>query len=368
MKNRKKVPLEVPKPNIETFCKTIKREIIPSRPPLVELIIDEAIMKYLMKQKAGVKWIDAVSGDMNSERGNIKSIIGFWYRFGYDYVRLSGGLDFLGKKRIASDTSSLSKGQRSWSEEGKGVITSWDEFEKYPWPSLDNVDLWRYEFASQNLPEGMGLFVCPSSGILEVPLNTLLGYETLAYGIYDQPDLIEAVFQKTGELIYGFYKKIIGLPNLYGFFQGDDMGFKTSTLMSPDFLRKYVLPWHKKIASLAHENNLLYLLHACGNVEDIMEDLIEDVKIDAKHSFEDTIIPVTKFHKKYGSRIAVLGGIDVDVLCRFPKDKLRAYIRNVLQECVPKGGYALGSGNSVANYVSSENYLIMIEEGLNFNI
>jgi len=361
-----KVPLKAPKPDIETFCKAVKREIIPSRPPLVELFVDETLMKYLMEQKAGVKWVDAVLGDRDSEKENIRSKINFWYRFGYDYIRLSGGLNFLGKSRITDDTSSISKGQRSWTEEGKGIIANWDEFEKYPWPSLDNIDLWEYEFASQNLPEGMGLFVCPSSGILEVSLNTLLGYETLAYGIYDQPDLIEAIFQKTGELIYGFYKKIIGLPNLYGFFQGDDMGFKTSTLMPPDFLRKYVLPWHKKIASLAHENSLLYLLHVCGNVEDIMEDLIKDVKIDAKHSFEDAIMTVIEFHRKYGNRIAILGGIDVDTLCRFPENKLRVYIRNVLKKCAHKGGYALGSGNSVTNYVLPENYLIMVEEGLNF--
>ena len=361
-----KIRLRTPNPNIEVFCKVIRREIIPRHPPLVELFIDEALMKYFMEQKVGVKWTDVVCGNRDSEKENIRSIIGFWYYFGYDYFRLSGGLAFPGKSRIIDDISSISKAQRIWTEEGKGIIASWEEFERYPWPSLDNIDLWRYEFAAHNLPEGMGLFVCPSSGILEVPLNTLLGYETLAYGIYDQPDLIEAVFQKVGELIYGFYKKIIGLDNLCGFFQGDDMGFKTTTLMSPNFLRKYVLPWHKKIAKLAHDNNLLYLLHTCGNVENIMEDLIKDVKIDAKHSFEDAIMPVTEFHQKYGTRIAVLGGIDVDALCRLPEDELRIYVRNILEKCASKGAYALGSGNSVANYIPPENYLVMVEEGLNW--
>ncbi|MBU0477657.1 hypothetical protein KKC91_03720 [bacterium] len=362
-----KVPLQKPTPDIETFCRIIRREIIPSRPPLVELIIDETIMKHLTEQLVGKKWVGHISGSKDSkEEQHIKCIMNFWYRFGYDYVRLSGGLDFSGRKRTAEDTSIISKGERNWTEEGKGIITNWEEFEKYPWPSLDKIDLWKYEFASQNLPDGMGLFVCPSSGILEIPLNALLGYETLAYGIYDQPDLIKAVFQRVGELIYGFYKKVIGLPNLYGFFQGDDMGFKTATLMPPDFLRKNVLPWHKKIASLAHENNLLYLLHACGNLEEIMNDLIEDVKIDGKHSFEDEIMPVSEFYKKYSAKIAILGGVDVDALCRLRGDRLRSYIRNILETCAPEGAYALGSGNSVANYVPPENYLIMLEEGLNW--
>lgn len=97
-----------------------------------------------------------------------------------------------------------------------------------------------------------------------------------------------------------------------------------------------------------------------------MEDLIEDVKIDAKHSFEDAIMPVATFKEKYGRRIAVLGGIDVDVLVRFGEEELRGYVRNVLKACMPGGRYCLGSGNSVANYVPVKNYLIMLEVGLNF--
>ncbi len=52
------------------------------------------------------------------------------------------------------------------------------------------------------------------------------------------------------------------LRALAGFFQGDDMGFNTGTLMPPDLLRKHVLPWHKKIAALAHEQGLPYILHS----------------------------------------------------------------------------------------------------------
>ena len=57
------VILKTPKPDIETFCKVIKREIIPRRPPLVELFVDQTLMKYLMEQKIGIEWIDIVPGD-----------------------------------------------------------------------------------------------------------------------------------------------------------------------------------------------------------------------------------------------------------------------------------------------------------------
>ena len=141
------------------------------------------------------------------------------------------------------------------------------------------------------------------------------------------------------------------------------MGFNTSTIVSPEVLRKLVLPWHKRFASLAHEYGKMYWLHCCGNVLTLMEDFIEDVKIDAFHSFQDAIIPVREFKKRYGDRIATLGGVDVDKLCRLDERSLREYVRNVLDECMPDR-YALGSGNSIANYVPVKNYLIMLDEGV----
>lgn len=36
----------------------------------------------------------------------------------------------------------------------------------------------------------------------------------------------------------------------------------------------------------------------------------------------------------------------------------------MLEACMPGGGYALGTGNSVANYIPLGNYLAMLEKGM----
>ena len=117
------------------------------------------------------------------------------------------------------------------------------------------------------------------------------------------------------------------------------MGFKTGTLISPDHLREYVLPWHKKLAELAHENDLLYILHSCGNLDEIYDDLIDDVGIDAKHSFEDKILPVDEFKKRYGSRVGTLGGVDVNNLCTFSAADVRDYVEAIVDSCMADGGW-----------------------------
>ena len=80
----------------------------------------------------------------------------------------------------------------------------------------------------------------------------------------------------------------------------------------------------------------------------LMDDLIDDVGIDAKHSFEDKILPVEEAYRRWGDRIAILGGVDMDVLGRGTEEQVRARTRQILEVCGVKGtGYCLGTGNSV---------------------
>jgi len=359
-----RIPLDKPEPDIKHFVEVIRGARPAKKIPFVELIIDGKVVKYICETGLGREWV--LPGDRESTLQYIDTTIQAWYRLGYDYVRLTpcagAQIPFSSKYRPAQDTAS--GGVRNWTEEGTGMIASWEDFETYPWPSVDKLDYWMFEEAARMLPEGMGILVCPSSGFFEIPLNHLLGYENLAYLSYDNPELVSAVFQRVGEILYGWYEGIIGLDKMVGFFQGDDMGFKTATMVAPEFLRQHVFPWHKKLAALAHRHGLIYILHACGNMEPIMEDLINDVKIDAKHSFEDEIMPVAEFSEKYAGRVTPLGGIDVDKLSRFSEPDLREYVSTVIDRCVANGGYALGSGNSIANYVPLDSYFIMLDEGL----
>jgi uroporphyrinogen decarboxylase len=54
------------------------------------------------------------------------------------------------------------------------------------------------------------------------------------------------------------------------------------------------------------------------------------------------------------------------MLCRGTEEEVRAYTRRVIEACAPGGGYALGTGNTVANYIPVQNYLAMVEEGQNY--
>ena len=54
-----------------------------------------------------------------------------------------------------------------------------------------------------------------------------------------------------------------------------------------------------------------------------------------------------EYKRRYGERIGILGGIDMDKLVRMNESELREYVREILDECIPDR-YASGSGNTVA--------------------
>ena len=94
-----------------------------------------------------------------------------------------------------------------------------------------------------------------------------------------------------------------------------------------------------------------------------MDDVIGDMGFDAKHSFEDAIQPVEEAYEAYRGRIALLGGVDMDFLCRSTPEAVYRRSRALL-ELTESQGYALGSGNSIPSYVPYENYCAMMAAGL----
>jgi uroporphyrinogen decarboxylase len=262
---------------------------------------------------------------------------------------------------IAADAAPGSSKEREWTDSAHGSITSWAEFERYPWPNVEEFDFFPFEYINSHLPEGMGLISCHAGGVFE-HLSWIMSVEGLSYALAEDPALVRAVADRLGGLMLAFYRHLVDLDRLAVVFPGDDMGYRTATIIAPARLREYTLPWHARFAALAHEHGLPYFLHSCGNLAGIMEDLIETVRIDGKHSYEDAILPVQEFQKKYGDRIAVLGGLDLNILSGEPPGRVRAQTRMLLETCGARGRYALGAGNSVPSYVPVANYLAMLDE------
>ena len=270
---------------------------------------------------------------------------------GYDYVRwptLNFNYPLPARKQNA--TLSLNEGIS---------IKDQESYKAYSWPDPEAVDYTSLEVLKPELNEGMKIIVNAPNSVLGGTIN-LAGYENLCVMLFDDPGLAEKMFNEVGSRLLRFFEIVIKHETVGAIVCNDDWGFKTQTRLSPFHLRKYVFPWYKKIVAAAHHEGKPVILHSCGNLADVMDDIINDMKFDGKHSFEDTIMPVEEAWEKYGQSIAILGGIDMDFLCRETPEKIIKRCKAMLERTKEKGGYALGSGNSIPEYIPEANYFAMI--------
>jgi uroporphyrinogen decarboxylase len=350
-------------PDWQGLVDCIMRRGTPKRVYNIELFLDEEI-KDVICERFGL-----LSGLSRSDPYfKLKKEIAIQRYLGYDYVRC--GLDDFEmslERIVTADTAQARReGGREYINEHKGPITNRQEFEKYTWPDPDKTSTISLEWYQANLPEDMCIIGSGGFAHFAEYITWLMGYETLCYALFENRDLVTDI----SNTLIGIYRKVIAKLLTFSrvkiIWGSDDMGFRGGPLISPDDLREFVFPGHKLMAQMSHDSGRPYLLHSCGKLDLIIDDLIDTVKIDARHSFEDTIEDVISVHKKYGTRIAHLGGIDVDFLCRSGEDEIRKRVKHTLDQCLEGGGYCLGTGNSVANYIPVDNYLIMLDEGRNF--
>jgi uroporphyrinogen decarboxylase len=349
-------------PNWEGLIDCISRQKTPDRVHNIELFLDIEVKTTLCDRFHIDQDIDKLDPWYPQKRE-----IAIQRFLGYDYV-VSGpaGLDLPLNWMATEDTAEISRDQgRRFVDEHAGPITSWQSYEAYPWPDPNQLNTAELEWYQKHLPDDMCIIGGLTGSFAEY-LSWLMGFETLCYALYDQTDLVKAIFSRYLNLAETATRLMLEFDRVKVIWGSDDMGFRSGPLISPKAMRKFVLPGHKRLAQLSHTAGRYYILHSCGKLDSIMDDLIEDVKIDGKHSYEDTILDVRDAKALWGDRISILGGIDMDFLCRADEMAIRQRVRDTLEICHPSGGYCLGTGNSVANYIPLDHYLAMLDEGRKF--
>ena len=351
------------KPNWEGFVDAIMKNETPDRVYHIELFLDGEIQNAIAERFGLNDGLDPAD-----EWFETKSYLAVQRFLGFDYARTrSGRLNVPFHGRTVADTAELGReGGRNYQDEHTGPITNWDEFEQYPWPDpVPEESSSLLEWYEKNLPDDMCVVASGTGHYCEF-LSWLMGYETLCFALHDDRKLVAAIAEKLVEYHRKQVEHFLQFEKVKVIWGSDDMGFRSGTLISPDDMREFVLPGHKLLAQMSHDAGRPYLLHSCGKLDEIFDDLVDDVRIDAKHSFEDTIEDVRELKFTLGRKIALLGGVDLDFLCRADEEAIRQRVRSTLDVCQPGGRYCLGTGNSVTNYIPMDNYLAMLDEGLRY--
>lgn len=332
--------------NFNNLLKVLRREKT-SRPVLFEFII------------GGTAFTQTLGTDVapaGSPFECIRNRITCFHKLGYDYATIPawdpslGFLSFKAGEQHQAASVSMNEG---------AVISDRSTFESFDWTDPNPAAYKALAGVKSYVPKGMKLITCGPCGVLENTIR-LVGFENLCYLIADEPELVTDICSAIGTRLLKHYQLCLEHEVIGAAIVNDDWGFKTQTMLSTADMRKFIIPWHKKIVEAIHAAGRPAILHSCGQLSEVWDDLIDDIRFDAKHSYEDAILPVEQAYDRYSHRIAIMGGIDVDFLCRAKPEEIYKRSKAMLEHTASKGGYALGSGNSITNYMPAENYFAMI--------
>lgn len=321
----------------------------PGRLPLYEHIISPSIMEKILNNQ----FAELANGNKADRREFFTQYCRFFKEMTYDTVSFEVGII-----DILPDSGAIMGGR-------PGPIQNRDDFNKFPWDDLPKR-YWdqakpMFDTLAECMPDGMRAIGGVGNGVFEIS-EDLVGFEYLAYMMMNDPELYTGLYLRIGDLMAEIWTEFLHrYSDTFTICRfGDDLGFKTSTLVSPDQIKQHIIPQYRRVISLIHNAGRPFLWHSCGNIFSIMEDVI-NLGINGKHSNEDAIAPFQKWISMYGDRIALVGGIDVDLLCLEPPDIIYKTVIDSAQKFRKStSGYALGSGNSIPDYIPVEGYLAMI--------
>jgi uroporphyrinogen decarboxylase len=198
------------------------------------------------------------------------------------------------------------------------------------------------------------------------PLTTtwlLMGYENIAYALYDDPGLVTEVLNISNEYFKEAARRSVE-AGCIGMWVSEDLGDSTRGFFQLEHFRKYFLPRLAELVEYVDSLNVPVLLHSCGHITDYLDDLAQ-TRIAAVHPLQRTAgMDLHEVKQKYGKRFCIIGNIDSSRTLPLgsPAD-VAAEVREAIDIAAPGGGYILASDHSLHDGISVENILEMFRVG-----
>ncbi|HPJ01945.1 MAG TPA: uroporphyrinogen decarboxylase family protein [Candidatus Limiplasma sp.] len=337
-------------PEYQNFVNAVRNK--PTRYlPLYEHSIDPSVMETI----TGEPFRHLENGDDADKEAFLRHYTRFFQTMGYDTVSF---------ERLVVNSM---PGNGCLYAHNVGCIHTLEDFERYPWGKIPDWFFAKesayYRALRSSMPDGMLAVGGPGNGLFEC-IQDIVGLEALCFLRVDEPEVYEGLFRAAGDMLCAIWTRFLAeFGDIYCVCRfGDDLGFQSSTLLPVDDIRRLLIPQYKRIVEIIHSHGKPFLLHSCGNIFRVMDDLIDTVGVDAKHSNEDAIAPFAEWISRYGDRIGNIGGLDASIYCKESPADAAAYASDVYRVCEAKGyGAAIGSGNSIPDYVRPDKYLQVVQ-------
>lgn len=210
------------------------------------------------------------------------------------------------------------------------------------------------------------------NGLFEL-CQVLRGTEKLLMDMVLNPQFVEALFWKVGEVLKGFYAAQLDAVGEYIEWveMGDDLGSQAAPLISPAMYRSLLKPVHADlIQSIKHHPaGVRVMYHSCGAMRRFIPDLIE-IGIDILHPIQVAaagMVPA-EIKAEFGDQLCFLGGVDAQHTLQSNPKEVRAEVRQRIEEMGTGGGYILAPSHNMGDDVPLENILAFFDAASEYGV
>lgn len=191
-------------------------------------------------------------------------------------------------------------------------------------------------------------------------LWSYLGMEDALVYMISEPDFVHELLDK----ILEHNLKVIDIFNEYsidGIYFGDDWGQQKGMIMGAPLWRKFFKPRMEAMYRRAKQNGKFVLQHSCGDIEDVLEDLIE-IGLDCYQTVQPEIYDLKEVKSKYGSRLCFWGTISTQqALPRLSAAEIEDVISDTVAIMKQGGGFILAPTHAIPQDVPTENVMAMVK-------
>ena len=169
--------------------------------------------------------------------------------------------------------------------------------------------------------------------------RNLLGIEGLAVAYYDQPALIHEILEHWTEFYCRLASRVWAGVRFDYLFIWEDMAYKNGPLISPRFVKQFMLPYYRRL--IDHVRGLgcdVILVDSDGDVRQLVP-LFISTGVNAMLPFEvQAGMDVREVRRQYGKDLAIIGGLDKRALTGGPQ-ALQSTLGDKLAALSASGGY-----------------------------
>ena len=226
-------------------------------------------------------------------------------------------------------------------------LRSWDDLANYPFPDPEAPGYLNYteKLIASGFTETHVVTAYHFCALFE-RAYVLRGLENFMVDLLEEEDYVCALLEKITEFQVALAKRYVKIGVNAGR-TVDDYGGQVSMLISPALWRRLFKPRLARVVSVYRDAGLPMIHHSCGQILDIVPDLIE-IGVNVLHPVQPKAMDMRKLADAYGEKITFFGGIcNQEVLPSWRPEEIRENVRETVEILGKRGRYVIAPSNGI---------------------